>query len=121
MVTITAMKKCLIAGGAVISLVGSGAFAGVAAADTETCHSDVPELGAHMPAYPIHRVPGGQDAGCSYLDDSSDTSMGDIGTIGTWSMVDIDEIGTWGAPDIATAGSFPGHSPARTAKPQSVT
>jgi hypothetical protein len=120
MVTITAMKKCLFAGGAVMSLIGSGAFAGLAAADTETCHGDVPELGAHMPAYE-NRVPGGQDAGCSYLDDSSDTSMTDIGTIGTWSMVDMHEIGTWGAPDIVQAGSFPGHSSALTAKPQSVT
>jgi hypothetical protein len=61
-----------------------------------------------MPAYPEHRVPGGQDAGCEYLHDASDTSM-----------TDIDEIGTWGSADIAGAGSWPGNSPEYTAKPQS--
>ena len=63
-----------------------------------------------MPAYPVDRVPGLQDAGCVYLGDTSDTSM-----------TDIDEIGTWGSVDIRHAGTYPGNSPAYTALPQSVT
>ena len=89
------------------SLLGFGAFAGVAAADPETCWGGVPGLGAHMPAYPEHRVPGAQDADCATWHDVSDTSMNDIG-----------QVGTWGMDDIAGAGSYPGHSPAFTWTPQ---
>jgi hypothetical protein len=111
MVTIViATKKYLLAGGVVMGLVGFGGFAGVAAAEPEACYGSVPAIGAHMPAYPVHRVPGLQDAGCVYLGDTSDTIM-----------TDIDEIGTWGSVDIRHARSYLGNSPAYTALPQSVT
>lgn len=94
-----------------MSLAGFGAFAGVAAADPEACYGGVPDVGAHMPAYPEGgRVPGGQDAGCGHLYDTSDTSM-----------TDIAEIGTWGSVDVRKAGSWTSHSPAFTAAPQSTT
>jgi hypothetical protein len=59
-----------------------------------------------MPAYTAE-VPGGQDADCVTWVDTSDTSMNDIGTVGTWGMA-----------DIGAAGSYPGHSPAFTWTPQ---
>lgn len=115
------LKKLLVTGGTVISVVGFGAFAGVAAADPETCYGGVPDATAHMPAYPDHRVPGAQDEGCSTLHDTSNMSVADMGTIGTWGHEDIGEIGTWGYNDIGTAGSFPGNSAAFSVKPQDAT
>ena len=73
------LKKLLVTGGTVISVVGFGAFAGVAAADPETCYGGVPNGKAHMPAYPVDRVPGAQDEGCSTLHDTSDMSETDLG------------------------------------------
>jgi hypothetical protein len=121
-------KNYLIAAGVGIGLAGFGVVAGVASADTEVCSGAVPSATAHMPAYPTDggaagagRVPGAQDAECLTLQDVSDTSMADMSEIGTWGRPDIAEIGTWGSVDIRGAGSYPGNSPAFTAKPQSVT
>ena len=108
---VTTIKKLIISGGAAISLVGCGAFAGVAsAAPDETCVGGVPNAKSHQPTFPSDRVPGRQDADCEYLHDTSDNSMADIGTVGTW-----------GETKITGAGSWPANSATMTAKPQSTT
>ncbi|WP_156662644.1 hypothetical protein [Mycobacterium sp. 1274761.0] len=95
------------AGALAACLAGVGGFAGTAAADPESCWGGIPDAESHMPAYPDHRVPGDQDAGCALLRDSSDTSMPDLSTAGTW-----------GQDKIGAAGSYPGHSPAFNVVPQ---
>ena len=102
---ISCAKKLFVAAGLATSLIGVGSFAGLAHAD-ESCGGGVPGGSAHMPAFPEFRVPGGQAATCAHSDDTSDTSMPDIASIGTW-----------GGNDIAGAGSYPGGGPEIGASP----
>ena len=98
-------QKLIGAGGLAVSLIGFGVFAGLAHAD-ESCGGYIPGGEAHMPNFPEFRVPGTQAATCARADDTSDTSMNDIASIGSW-----------GAVDIAGAGSYPGAGPAIEASP----
>ncbi len=93
----------LVAGGLALSLAGLGSFAGVAAADPETCWGGIGSGSDHQP----FSVGGAADQGCVLEHDASDMSM-----------TDIDEVGSWGMADISAAGSNPGHSPAFTWTPQ---
>ncbi len=95
----------LVAGGLALSFAGLVSFAGVAAADPETCWGGIGPGSDHQP----FSVGDAAEAGCEDMHDTSDTSM-----------ADIDEVGTWGMVDIAAAGSNPGHSPTFTAQPQTV-
>jgi hypothetical protein len=101
----TRMQSVLVAGGLALSLAGFGSFAGVAAADPETCWGGIGPGSDHQP----FAVGGAADEGCVLEHDTSDMSM-----------TDIDEVGTWGMVDIAEAGSNPGHNAAFTAKPQTI-
>jgi hypothetical protein len=98
----------LVAGGLALSLAGLGSFAGVAAADPETCSGGIPGPGSTSTLWPEWgQVVDPSEGACEDALDGSDMSMTDIAEVGTWGMV-----------DIAEAGSNPGHNAAFTAKPQ---
>ncbi len=93
----TRTKRTLVAGGLALSLAGFGAFAGVASAD-EGCYWDgIPGPGSTSTLWPEWgQVVDPSEAACTAALDASDTSM----------------------TDIPAAGSYPGHSPAFAASPQ---
>jgi hypothetical protein len=99
------MKRLVAAGCVALGSAGLGSFAGVAAADPETCWGGIGSGSDHQP----NAVSGAAQAGCVLEHDASDMSM-----------TDIDEVGTWGMADIAGAGSYPDHAPAFRATPQTM-
>lgn len=93
----TRTRNILVAGGLALSLTGFGVSAGVASAD-EACNWDgIPGPGSTSTLWPEwEQVVDPSESECSAALDASDTSM----------------------TDVSGAGSFPGHSAAFTATPQ---
>lgn len=100
---VSTATKISAAGSVVAGLIGFGAFAGVAAADPESCWGGIGPGSDHQ----AFSVGSAADAGCVEALDESDTSMSDL-----------PDVGTWGMTDIGAAGSYPGHNAAFTATPQ---
>ena len=84
-------------------MIGFGEFAGVSAADPESCWGGIGSGSDHQP----FSVGSAADSGCVEALDASDTSM-----------TDMPDVGTWGMTDIGAAGSWPGHAAAFSASPQ---
>ncbi len=104
MITIVSTAtKITVAGSFAASTIGFGMFAGVSAADPESCWGGIGPGSDHQP----FSVGGAADAGCTEALDNSDMSM-----------TDLPDVGTWGMSDIRAAGSYPGHNAAFTATPQ---
>jgi hypothetical protein len=110
---ISLTTKGLALGGLVASSIG---FAGVAVAEP-SCDGSVPSASSHGVFPESFSGPWSTGtASCMESDDASDTSMADIGTIGTWGHDDIGTIGTWGHEDVGWS-----QGPQVTSSPQSVT